>query len=118
MLCKSDKPFIIIITGKTNNYCQKLGGETIIRLLKKVVWTFPERNGKIIGWLVGIPAVTVNLSEWGVLAELALVMVPGSVEAERMFSTMTFIKDNPAEPADHPPQPVRTYLQPEHLHPN
>ena len=61
MLCKSDKPFIIIITGKTNNYCQKLGGETIIRLLKKVVWTFPERNGKIIGWLVGIPAVTVNL---------------------------------------------------------
>ena len=35
-----------------------------------------------------------NLSERGVLAELALVMVPGSVEAERMFSTMTFIKDN------------------------
>ena len=35
-----------------------------------------------------------NLSEWGVLAELALVMVPGSVEAERIFSTMTFIKDD------------------------
>ena len=39
-----------------------------------------------------------------------------SVEAERMFSTMTFIK--PAEPADRPPQPVRTYLQPAHLHPS
>ena len=40
------------------------------------------------------PTATVNLSEWGGLAELALVMVPGSVEAERMFSTMSFIKDN------------------------
>ena len=50
-------------TGKTNNYCQKWGGETIIGLLKKVVWTFPERNGKIIGCLVGIPAVTVNLCQ-------------------------------------------------------
>ena len=30
-------------------------------LLKKmVVWVFPKRNGKIIGWLVGIPAVTVK----------------------------------------------------------
>ena len=67
--------------------------------------------------LMATPTATMNLSEWGVLAELALVMVPGSVEAERMFSTMTFIKDNPAEPADHPPQPVRTYLQPAHLHP-
>ena len=34
-----------------------------------------------------------HLSEWAVLAELALVMVPGSVEAERMFSTMSFLKD-------------------------
>ena len=32
-----------------------------------------------------------HLSEWAVLAELALVMVPGSVEAERMFSTMSFL---------------------------
>ena len=37
-----------------------MGGGTIIGELKKVVWTFPERNGKIIGWLVGIPVVTVN----------------------------------------------------------
>ena len=44
--------------------------------------------------LMATPTATMNLSEWGVLAELALVMVPGSVEAERMFSTMTFIKDN------------------------
>ena len=34
-----------------------------------------------------------HLSEWAVLAELALVMVLGSVEAERMFSTMSFLKD-------------------------
>ena len=34
-----------------------------------------------------------QLSEWAVLAEVALVMVPGSVEAERMFSTMSFLKD-------------------------
>ena len=44
--------------------------------------------------LMATPIATMNLSEWGVLAELALVMVPGSVEAERMFSIMTFIKDN------------------------
>ena len=44
--------------------------------------------------LMVTPTATMNMSECGVLAELALVMVPGSVEAERMFSTMTFIKDN------------------------
>ena len=42
-----------------------------------------------------------HLSEWAVLAELALVMVPGSVEAERMFSTMSFLNTQGAEPADH-----------------
>ena len=41
--------------------------------------------------IMATPTATMNLSEWGVLAVLALVIVPGSVEAERMFSTMTFI---------------------------
>ena len=39
--------------------------------------------------LMNTPAGLSHLSEWSVLAELALVMVPGSVEAERMFSTMS-----------------------------
>ena len=58
-----------------------------------------------------------QLSEWAVLAEVALVMVPGSVEAERMFSTMSFLNTQGAEPADHTPRPLRTDLQPEHLQP-
>ena len=58
-----------------------------------------------------------HLSEWAVLAELALVMVPGSVEAERMFSTMSFLNTQGAEPADHTPRPLCTDLQPEHLQP-
>ena len=41
----------------------------------------------------GLVAI-INLSEWPVLAELALVMVPGSVEAEQMLSTMSILKDN------------------------
>jgi hypothetical protein len=32
-------------------------------------------------------------SEWMKLAELALVMVPGSVKDERVFSEMDYIKD-------------------------
>ena len=45
----------------------------------------------VAGWLAGW--MDANLSEWAVLAELALVMVPGSVEAERMFSTLSFLKN-------------------------
>ena len=43
--------------------------------------------------LMAAPTGATHLSQWAVLAELALVMVPGSVEAERMFSTMSFLKD-------------------------
>ena len=43
--------------------------------------------------MMATPTGATNLSQWAVLAELALVMVPGSVEAERMFSTMSFLKD-------------------------
>ena len=38
--------------------------------------------------LMATSMAAANLSEWAVLAELALVMVPGSVEAERMSSTI------------------------------
>ena len=34
---------------------EKMGEYEITGLGKKVVWVFPKRNGKIIGWLVGIP---------------------------------------------------------------
>ena len=47
-------------TGMFNNYWEKMGEYEITGLGKKVVWVFPKRNGKIIGWLVGIPAVTVK----------------------------------------------------------
>ena len=43
--------------------------------------------------LMATSMAAANLSEWAVLAELALVMVPGSVEAERMFSTLSFLKN-------------------------
>ena len=32
-----------------------MGEYEITGLGEKVVWVFPKRNGKIIGWLVGIP---------------------------------------------------------------
>ena len=51
----------------------------------------------VAGWLAGW--MDANLSEWAVLAELALVMVPGSVEAERMFSTLSFLKNKLRLPA-------------------
>ena len=37
----------------------------MIGLFKKVVSTFPEKNGSIIGWLVGIPAVTAEFRQDG-----------------------------------------------------
>ena len=35
-----------------------------------------------------------NCSEWVCLGELALVIVPGSVEDERIFSAMNFLKSD------------------------
>ena len=61
--------------------------------------------------LMNTPAGLSHLSEWSVLAELALVMVPGLVEAERMFHHV-LPQGQGAEPADHTPRPLRTYLQP------
>ena len=41
-----------------------------------------------------IDSFKVDCSEYLVLAELALVMVPGSVEDERLFSAMNFMKND------------------------
>ena len=38
-------------------------------------------------------AVFPLIGEWAAAAELVIVMVPGSVEEERLFSVMNFIKD-------------------------
>ena len=38
-------------------------------------------------------SVSERVSEWIKLAELAMVMVGGSVEDERLFSTMDFVKN-------------------------
>ncbi|KAJ9522223.1 hypothetical protein QJQ45_008050 [Haematococcus lacustris] len=40
------------------------------------------------------PITALEISEYGRLAELAMVMVPGSVEEERMFSAMAYLKDD------------------------
>ncbi|KAJ9511357.1 hypothetical protein QJQ45_029760 [Haematococcus lacustris] len=40
------------------------------------------------------PMTALEISEYGRLAELAMVMVPGSVEEERMFSAMAYLKDD------------------------
>ena len=37
-------------TGIFNNCWKKMGEYEITGLGKKVVWVFPKRNGKIIGW--------------------------------------------------------------------
>ena len=39
------------------------------------------------------PGAAASMQEWMKLAELIFVMVPGSVEEERMFSAMTYIKN-------------------------
>ncbi|KAJ9516112.1 hypothetical protein QJQ45_024542 [Haematococcus lacustris] len=40
------------------------------------------------------PITALEISEYGKLAELAMVMFPGSVEEERMFSAMAYLKDD------------------------
>ncbi len=41
-----------------------------------------------------MPAVFPLISEWAAAAQLVIVMVPGSVEEERLFSVMNFLKDD------------------------
>ncbi|MGQ3286018.1 hypothetical protein [Bosea sp. (in: a-proteobacteria)] len=45
-------------------------------------------------YLAGQPITKADILEYIKLAELALVMTPGSVEEERMFSDMAYLKDD------------------------
>ncbi|KAJ9524398.1 hypothetical protein QJQ45_008612 [Haematococcus lacustris] len=49
---------------------------------------------KLWRYLAGQPITKADISEYIKLAELALVMTPGSVEEERMFSAMAYLKDD------------------------
>ena len=41
----------VFLYMKIKEFLKQMGGGTIIGQLKKVVWTFPERNGKSLsGW--------------------------------------------------------------------
>jgi len=57
-------------------------------------------------------AVKEGTSEFGVLAEIVFMMVPGSVEDERHFSAMAIIKDKVWNRRDpHLPSCVRMFTQ-------
>ncbi|KAJ9533336.1 hypothetical protein QJQ45_026444 [Haematococcus lacustris] len=49
---------------------------------------------KLWRYLAGQPITKADILEYIKLAELALVMTPGSVEEERMFSAMAYLKDD------------------------
>ncbi|KAJ9511070.1 hypothetical protein QJQ45_002840 [Haematococcus lacustris] len=53
----------------------------------------PAKQTKLWRYLAGQPIIKADISEYIKLAELALVMTPGSVEEERMSSAMAFPKD-------------------------
>ncbi|KAJ9513216.1 hypothetical protein QJQ45_029520 [Haematococcus lacustris] len=53
-----------------------------------------EQTTKLWRYLDGQPITKADISEYIKLAELALVMTPGSVEEERMFSAMAYLKDD------------------------
>ncbi|KAJ9516060.1 hypothetical protein QJQ45_024487 [Haematococcus lacustris] len=52
-----------------------------------------EQTTKLWRYLAGQPITKADISEYFKLAELALVMTPGSVEEERMFSAMAYLKE-------------------------
>ena len=54
-----------------------------ITTLCQEFWTYVEEN----------PGRASTLKEWILLAKLIFVMVPGSVEEERMFSAMKYLKN-------------------------
>ncbi|KAJ9524206.1 hypothetical protein QJQ45_004989 [Haematococcus lacustris] len=53
-----------------------------------------EETTKLWHYLDGQPITKADIPEYMKLAELALVMTPGSVEEERMFSAMAYLKDD------------------------
>ncbi|KAJ9523852.1 hypothetical protein QJQ45_020049, partial [Haematococcus lacustris] len=53
-----------------------------------------KETTKLCRYLAGQPITKADILEYIELAELALVMTPGSVEEERMFSAMAYLKDD------------------------
>ncbi|KAJ9533015.1 hypothetical protein QJQ45_018108 [Haematococcus lacustris] len=53
-----------------------------------------KETTKLWRYLAGQPITKADISEYIKLAELALVMTPGSVEEERMSSAMAYLKDD------------------------
>ncbi|KAJ9531410.1 hypothetical protein QJQ45_006882 [Haematococcus lacustris] len=53
-----------------------------------------KETTKLWRYLAGQPITKADILEYIKLAELALVMTPGSVEEERMFSDMAYLKDD------------------------
>ncbi|KAJ9521633.1 hypothetical protein QJQ45_000445 [Haematococcus lacustris] len=53
-----------------------------------------KETTKLWRYLAGQPITKADILEYIKLAELALVMTPGSVEEERMFSPMAYLKDD------------------------
>ncbi|KAJ9515939.1 hypothetical protein QJQ45_016887, partial [Haematococcus lacustris] len=53
-----------------------------------------KETTKLWRYLAGQPNTKADILEYIKLAELALVMTPGSVEEERMFSDMAYLKDD------------------------
>ncbi|NCB23801.1 MAG: hypothetical protein EOM56_13415, partial [Deltaproteobacteria bacterium] len=57
-------------------------------------------------------AAAEHYSEWVAFAKLAIVMVPGSVEEERVFSAMNFLKNQTRNSLDtHLEDAVRVFTQ-------
>ncbi|KAJ9512533.1 hypothetical protein QJQ45_018963 [Haematococcus lacustris] len=53
-----------------------------------------KESTKLRRYLAGQPIIKADISEYIKLAELALVMTPGSVEEERMVSAMAYLNDD------------------------
>ncbi|KAJ9526480.1 hypothetical protein QJQ45_009964 [Haematococcus lacustris] len=53
-----------------------------------------KETTKLWRYLAGQPITKADILEYIKLAELALVMTPGSVQEERMFSAMAYLKDD------------------------
>ena len=75
----------------------------------------PEKQTKYF-WLAMEARGGLDDPEWTRLGNLALTVVPGSVEAERLFSDMSFIKNSLQLLATAAPQRVPAQLQPALVH--
>ncbi|KAJ9523894.1 hypothetical protein QJQ45_020081 [Haematococcus lacustris] len=72
----------------------KLGSELLRVELSSEAADPAKETTKLWRYLAGQPITKADISEYIKLAELALVMTTGSVEEERMFSAMAYLKDD------------------------